>query len=296
MSKHDLKGIDTGKVGGNKFVDYTFEDYQKDLGLSRKGAIKELERGGYNISDFVPVIPTVKRADNFLSKFGIPMPTPLGVQSLKVGLPSTSELEIDRRGLLVGKDRPKGLAGGLAGIADIFTGQLFDFDKRGGNPLYGLTGNNVSLQGYGQKFDGNYELPTSLKETLAMQDKAKKEKESKNPVDNIPEIIKAEKDYQKEMAPFNRRQRVLDSAMEFLNYTLTSPKILSDLRRESDYVQNRLLQAELRKQSFPNEVQRRLATGSMGFGVEAEAIAKQQNAATELAKAGLRTPTATFSA
>ena len=296
MSKHDLKGIDTGKVGGNKFVDYTFEDYQKDLGLSRKGAIKELERGGYNISDFVPVIPTVKRADNFLSKFGIPMPTPLGVQALKVGLPSTSELEIDRRGLLVGKDRPKGLAGGLAGIADIFTGQLFDFDKRGGNPLYGLTGNNVSLQGYGQKFDGNYELPTSLKETLAMQDKAKKEKESKNPVDNIPEIIKAEKDYQKEMAPFNRRQRVLDSAMEFLNYTLTSPKILSDLRRESDYVQNRLLQAELRKQSFPNAVQTRMVAGSTGFATEAEAIAKQQQAATELAKAGIRTPTATFSA
>ena len=217
MSKHDLKGIDTGKIGGNKFVDYTFKYYQKDLGLTREGTIKELERGGYNVRDFVPVMPTVHRADNFLSKFGVPVPTPLGVQSLKVGLPSTSELEIDRRGLLVGKDRPKGLAGGLAGIADIFTGQLFDFDKRGGNPLYGLTGNNVSLQGYGQKFDGNYELPTSLKETLAMQEKAKKEKESKDPVDNIDKIVKAEVDYQKKMAPFNRKQRVLDSAMEFLN-------------------------------------------------------------------------------
>ena len=98
------------------------------------------------------------------------------------------------------------------------------------------------------------------------------------------------------MAPFNRKQRVLDSAMEFLNYTLTSPKILSDLRRESDYVQNRLLQAELRKQSFPNAVQARMVAGSTGFATEAEAIAKQQQAATELAKAGIRTPTATFSA
>ena len=61
----------------------------------------------------------------------------------------------------------------------------------------------MSLQGYGQKFDGNYELPTSLKETLALQDKAKKEKESKDPLDNIPDkFLKAEKDYQKEMAPF----------------------------------------------------------------------------------------------
>ena len=80
--------MDTGKIGGNKYVDYTFEDYRKDLGLTREGAIKELERGGYNIKDFVPVMPTVQRADNFLSKVGIPVPTPLGVQPLKVGLPS----------------------------------------------------------------------------------------------------------------------------------------------------------------------------------------------------------------
>ena len=120
-------------------------------------------------------------------------------------------------------------------------------------------------------------------------------KEKKTLAD-IDKILKAEKDYQKEMAPFNRKQRILDSAMEFLNYTLTSPKILSDLRRESDYVQNRLLQAKLRSQAFPNEVQRRMATGSAAFATEAEAIAKQQEAATELAKAGIRTPTATFSA
>ena len=287
--------MDTGKVGGNKYVDYTFEDYRKDLGLTREGAIKELERGKYDIKDFVPVMPTVKRADNFLSKVGVPIPTPLGVQSLKVGLPSTSGLELDRRGLLVAKDRPKGLAGGLAGIADIFTGQLFDFDKRGGNPLYGFTGDNVSLQGYGQKFDGNYKLPTSLKETLALQDEAKKEKESKDPVDNIPEIIKAEKDYQKEMAPFNRRQRILDSAMEFLNYTLTSPKILSDLRRESDYVQNRLLQAKLRSQAFPDAVQSRMLAGSTGFATEADAIARQNTSAFEGAAKSLREPKATFS-
>lgn len=288
--------MDTGKIGGNKYVDYTFEDYRKDLGLTREGAIKELERGGYNIKDFVPVMPTVQRADNFLSKVGIPVPTPLGVQPLKVGLPPTSELEIDNRGLLVAKDRPKNFAGGLAGIADIFTGQLFDFDKRGGNPLYGLTGNNVSLQGYGQKFDGNYELPTSLKETLALQDKAKKEKESKDPLDNMDKILKAEKDYQKEMAPFNRRQRIFDAGLEFLNYALTSPKIFKDLRRETDYAVRRGLQAELRRQSMPDAVQARMLAGSTGFATEAAAMAKQQEAATELAKAGIRTPTATFSA
>jgi len=39
MSKHDLKGIDTGQVGGNKYVNYTFKDYQKDRNLSEAGAI-----------------------------------------------------------------------------------------------------------------------------------------------------------------------------------------------------------------------------------------------------------------
>ena len=47
---------------------------------------------------------------------------------------------------------------------------------------------------------------------------------------------------------------------------------------------------------FPNEVQRRMATGSAAFATEADAIAKQTLAAAELAKAGLRPPTATFSA
>ena len=42
MSKHDLKGVDTSKVGNNKYVNYTFEDYRKDQGLSRKGALKSL--------------------------------------------------------------------------------------------------------------------------------------------------------------------------------------------------------------------------------------------------------------
>ena len=291
MSKHDLKGIDTGKIGGNKYVDYKFSDYKKDRNLSDAGAIRELDRAGYNIQDFLPVAPVTERADTFrerLQKAGLNyLPLPLQVG----GAQFNEQVYDPKRGVFVGKNRPTGPLGALASYVDGLTYGLTDFDQLGG----GLLGSKKSLRGFGGT-PTDYELPTSLKETLAMQDKAKKEKESKNPVDNIPEIIKAEKDYQKEMAPFNRRQRVLDSAMEFLNYTLTSPKILSDLRKESDYVQNRLLQAELRKQSFPNAVQSRLVAGSAGFATEAEAIAKQQQAATELAKAGLRPPTATFSA
>ena len=72
--------------------------------------------------------------------------------------------------------------------------------------------------------------------------------------------------------------------------------MFKDLRRETDYAVRRGLQAELRRQSMPDAVQARMLAGSTGFATEAEAIAKQQQAATELAKAGIRTPTATFSA
>ena len=44
MSKHDLKGMDTGKIGGNKYVDYTFKDFQKDTGLSDAGMMRELDK------------------------------------------------------------------------------------------------------------------------------------------------------------------------------------------------------------------------------------------------------------
>ena len=276
--------MDTGKIGGNKYVDYTFKDFQKDTGLSDAGMMRELDKYGYNIQDFMPVAPVTKKADTFLEK--------LQKLGLYPGGAKFREQEFDpQRGVFVGKDRPKGPLGGIASYADALTYGLTDFDQLGG----GLLGSKKSLAGFGTT-PTDYELPTNLKETLALQEKAKKEKESKDPTGDIQEIVNETLRYKKGADTQSRKGRVLDSALEFLNYTLTSPKILSDLRRESDYVQNRLLQAELRKQSFPNEVQKRLATGSMGFATEAEAIAKQTLAAAELAKAGIRPSTATFSA
>ena len=199
MSKHDLKGIDTSKVGNNKFVDYTFEDYQKDLGLTREGTINELERGGYNIQDFLPVAPVTERADTFrerLQKAGLNyLPLPLQVG----GAQFNEQVYDPKRGVFIGKNRPTGILGGVASYIDGLTYGLTDFDQLGG----GLLGSKKSLRGFGGT-PTDYELPTSLKETLAMQEKAKKEKESKDPLDNIDKIVKAEKDFQKEMAPFNR--------------------------------------------------------------------------------------------
>ena len=291
MSKHDLKGIDTRKIGGNKYVDYTFKDYQKDLGLSEAGAIRELERGRYNIEDFLPVAPVTERADTFrerLEKAGLNyLPLPLQVGGAKFN----EQVYDPKRGVFVGKNRPTGLLGALASYADGLTYGLTDFDQLGG----GLLGSKKSLRGFGGA-PTDYELPTSLKETLALQEKAKKEKESKDPTGDIQEIVNETLRYKKGADTQSRKGRVLDSVLEFLNYSLTSPKMFKDLRRETDYALNRGLQAELRRQSMPDAVQARTLAGSQGFATEAEAIAKQTLAASDLAKAGIRPSTATFSA
>ena len=276
MSKHDLKGVDTSKVGNNKYVNYTFKDYMDDFGLNREGAERKLGKEGIFLKDLNPIAPEYNKNKSTLEK----------VDELLMGFGSPAEVV---GGKVVGKNRPTGLGRFTSGIMPYELLGFTDFDQRGN-----LFGKN-KLSGYGG-VPTNYELPKSLKESLALQDKAKKEKESKDPLDNIDKIYKAEKDYEKEMGGFRRKGRILDSALEFLNYALTSPKMFKDLRRETDYAVRRGLQAELRRQSMPDAVQARMLAGSTGFATEAAAMAKQQEAATELAKAGIRPSTATFSA
>jgi hypothetical protein len=80
MTEHffDLKGVDTGKVGNNKYVNYKLSDFIKDQNISPSAGVKALEGAGYNLRDlnvvpretrlgrfFQPVIP---RKDFFLPK------------------------------------------------------------------------------------------------------------------------------------------------------------------------------------------------------------------------------------
>ncbi len=80
MTNHpfDLKGVDTGKVGNNKYVNYKLSDFIKDQNISPSAGVKALEGAGYNLRDlnvvpretrlgrfFQPVIP---RKDFFLPK------------------------------------------------------------------------------------------------------------------------------------------------------------------------------------------------------------------------------------
>ena len=283
MSKHDLKGIDTRKIGGNKYVDYTFKDYQKDLGLSEAGAIRELERGRYNIEDFLPVAPVTERADTFrerLEKAGLNyLPLPLQVGGAKFN----EQVYDPKRGVFVGKNRPTGLLGALASYADGLTYGLTDFDQLGG----GLLGSKKSLRGFGGA-PTDYELPTSLKETLALQEKAKKEKESKDPTGDIQEIVNETLRYKKGADTQSRKGRVLDNVLEFLNMRMQTPFIIDTLKDASTFKQQQLLDAERIKQGLPNAQQLRMQAASNAFATEAAAIAAQQEAANRFAGLGMQ--------
>jgi len=65
-----LSGLDTSKVGNNKFINYKLSDFRKDQNLSRKGVDKVL--GGLNIDKEdlkrVPKTTTIGKIDDFLFK------------------------------------------------------------------------------------------------------------------------------------------------------------------------------------------------------------------------------------
>ena len=63
-----LSGLDTSKVGNNKFVNYTLDDFRKDQGLSKKGVKNVLGTLGLETSDLkaVPKTSLLGRLDDFL--------------------------------------------------------------------------------------------------------------------------------------------------------------------------------------------------------------------------------------
>ena len=283
----DLKGLDTGKIGGNKGVDLTFKEYQKKYGLTDKGTKRDLEARGYFLDDLNPIITTQDKTENFLRDFAPAISTFGAVSVLKNQLGGNkpvdaSDLEVVG-GRLVGKDRPMGLRGGIASLVDAATFGATDLDKMGGGPLQGLlTGSQQSMQGYGQKFTGDYELPKLLKEQL----KGDQDEGSKDPLDNMDKIIEMNKKYEMEMDSFRRKGRGLDSAMEFANLQAQMPFYMNQLKDLTTFKQRQLLDAEKIKQGLPNAQQARLLAADQGFAAQAGAIAGQQDAATRFAALG----------
>ena len=72
MTNHpfDLKGVDTGKIGNNKFVDYTLDQYIEDQNLSKRSKDAVLDRLNLN-RDYLKRVPrttTAEKIQDFLFK------------------------------------------------------------------------------------------------------------------------------------------------------------------------------------------------------------------------------------
>ena len=281
MSKHDLKGVDTSKVGNNKYVNYTFKDYMEDQGLSKKGALKSL--GNIKLSDLQVIAPTLEQPKTIGGKVA---------QFLGMGTdPNTTETEVIG-GKVVGARRPDNIiTRPLAGLLDFTTFGILDTDQRGG-----LFGGKHSGSGYGGRQDLDYMLPKAMRDQLAKADEPKKEdKGSTNALDNIKEIYKAQMDYERQMDPFNRKGRALDSAMEFANLRTQMPFYMNQLKDLSTFKQQQLLDSELVKQSMPDAREARKLSSASRFAGELGAVSDAYAKAGTVAQGGIRNPTATFS-
>ena len=209
MSLHDLKGIDLGQVGNNKYVNYTLEDFMADQELSRSGAERVLGQNKIRLSDLQPV------------------------------------------------NKPNNI-----------------FDR-------------VGMFLSGEKL--NYQLPKYLKEVLAEADKPKKEeKEVKDTLGNIADIYEGQMKYEREMDPFNRKGRVLDSVLDFVNLQVQTPFLMDTLKDASTFKQQQLLDAEAIKQGLPNARQSRMLAADTGAAQLRQALAAQQDASTRFAGLGMQ--------
>ena len=274
MSKHDLKGVDTSKVGNNKYVDYTFKDYMDDFGLNREGAEKKLKSENIFLRDLNPIAPEYNKNKSTLEK----------VDELLMGFGSPAEVV---GGKVVGKNRPTGLGRFTSGIMPYELLGLTDFDQRGN-----LFGQNTR-SGFGGQ-PTNYELPKEFKNLLQQRDKDKEEA-SKDPLDNLDKIVDAELKYKSAADRISRKGRIADNAIELANMQAQIPLYEALAKRTSTFKQQQLLDAELIKQSMPDAQEARKLSSASRMAGELGAVANAYGTAGAVAQGGIRQPTATFS-
>ena len=282
MSKHDLKGVDTRKVGNNKYVNYTFKDYMEDQGLSRKGALKTL---GPNVklSDLQVIAPTLEQPKTVGGKVA---------QFLGLGTdPNTTETEVIG-GKVVGARRPDNIISRpLAGLLDFTTFGILDTDQRGG-----LFGGKHSGSGYGGRQDLDYMLPKAMRDQLAKADEPKKEdKGSTNPYGDLDKLLDYQLKYKKAADIMDRKGRAVDSAMGFANLRTQMPFYMNQLKDLTTFKQQQLLDSELVKQSMPDAREARKLSSASRFAGELGAVSDAYAKAGTVAQGGIRNPTATFS-
>ena len=271
MTNHpfDLKGIDTGKIGNNKYVNYTLEDFKKDQDVSTAGALDLL--GLRSLKGLQPIAPTLKKPETIREK----------IRYFLGKGPAGTETELVD-GKVVGKNRPDNIiTRPLAGLIDFATFGVTDLDQRGN-----LFGGTHSTSGYGGGQELDYKLPKVLRDQLAEQDKAKKESVETGSATEMKDAVDAMVDYKKRINPLERKDRLFDTGLEMAAQRAMLPFITNQMKDLSTFKQRQLLDAEKIKQSFPNAVQSRLLTADTGFKTQQDAITGATDAATRFAQAG----------
>ena len=257
----------------NQKIPQLVSDLAKFEGLPQETVLKQLG-GGKNL---IPVKPE-RKEQSILGK----------VLNYLYGTPEAAETELVD-GKLVAKNRPKGLGRFTTGLADALTANITDFDRQGGGFL-GLSDENA-ISGLGIK-------PTDFKLSKTIKDQLKTQIEegSENPVESAKEAAEAIIDFNTKMAGINRKNKLIDTALESAVMRANMPFVTDTLKDITTFKQQQLLDAERIKQREPNAVQARLLAGDTGFAQQADAIAKQYLAAVEGAKAGAFPRNVSFSA
>ena len=267
--------MDLSKVGANKDVDFTFKEYMDSFGGGSKKApkitdLQQLE-DFYGPNELIPGLgKNVKQ---------------LQVELQPVGLPKGTRVLGD--GTIVPEDAPRNIGRVVTGFLDEFFRGGTDLDKRG---AYGEGLGKIDLDDL-----SNYKLLPSQQNKLKTALKERGELDP-DPTSTRKEAEDAYLAFKKKTDSASRKGRVLDSGLEFLNYVLTSPKIIQDLKDVTTFKQQQLLDSEAIEQGLAKEVQNRAVQSAAAAAVLRQATADQQDAATRFAQVGLRQPTATFSA
>ena len=268
MSTHDLKGIDLGKVGANKDVDFTFKEFMDTFGGKNK-KIPELT-DLQQLEDFYgpnELIPGLNKTTRQLKRELQPVGLSKGARVLGDGtvLPKGAPTAVTKK-----------FADGVNLLDEYLLGGLFEGLRK---PVY-EDYKKVDLDDLSQYKllpSQQAKLNTALEETIGMG----------TPTDSISDSIEAYKKFKKASDTESRKGKILDNAIEFINMQAQTPFLMKTLKDASTFKQQQLLDAEAIKQGMPNALQARLLAADSGFAQQAAALAGQADAATRMAGLGV---------
>ena len=194
-------------------------------------------------------------------------------------------------GKLVSKYRPKNLGRFTAGLGDLLTMNLTDFDKQGGGFL-GLYDQNIvsKLGTKAEDFQLSKDQLDVLKEEKKLEEDAKK-----GPFDDAEkrlDFLEKNADRINKLSRDRARSAALDSTLQ---YAATEPLRQAFANRAAEAAAQRGLRVRAAKEAMPSNIQNimlskqaQAATAASAEAERARAAADQQDAATRFASLGMQ--------